>query len=434
MTTGDVTIDATGLTCQAFVCLSYPYPFVGGNSITMTAADDLNGEFTNIFNMISFSVSGINGYVVLLRGEYIDATRTSMNLGAVQSIDTTILAEVPEPGLGVCLAVGCLALAFVRGRVQGRHAGSRASPGLATRRFVHDPWVMTTPSPLSKKKIEVLGHQMAYHERGEGDPIVLLHGNPTSSYLWRNIVPHLESLGRCIVPDLIGMGDSQKLADPGPGSYRFVEHRQFLDALLEKLDVSQNVTWVIHDWGSALGFDWANRHRASVRAIAYMEAIVAPIPSWDEWPKAAQPVFQGFRSEKGEEMVLEQNLFIEGMLPGSIIRKLSDEEMNEYRRPFASGGEDRRPTLTWPREIPIEGEPADVVEIVREYGAWLSSSDVPKLLINAEPGAILRKSALEFCRAWPNQEETTVAGIHFIQEDSPDEIGQAIADWLSRIP
>ncbi len=293
---------------------------------------------------------------------------------------------------------------------------------------------MTTTSPLSKKKIEVLGHQMAYHERGEGDPIVLLHGNPTSSYLWRNIVPHLESLGRCIVPDLIGMGDSQKLADPGPGSYRFVEHRQFLDALLEKLDVSQNVTWVIHDWGSALGFDWANRHRASVRAIAYMEAIVAPIPSWDEWPKAAQPVFLGFRSEKGEEMVLEQNLFIEGMLPGSIIRKLSDEEMNEYRRPFASGGEDRRPTLTWPREIPIEGEPADVVEIVREYGAWLSSSDVPKLLINAEPGAILRKSALEFCRAWPNQEETTVAGIHFIQEDSPDEIGQAIANWLSRIP
>ncbi len=292
---------------------------------------------------------------------------------------------------------------------------------------------VTTAIPLEKQYIEVLGHQMAYHERGEGDPIVLLHGNPTSSYLWRNIVPHLENLGRCIVPDLIGMGDSDKLANPGPGSYRFVEHRKFLDALFEALDVRENVTLVIHDWGSALGFDWANRHREAVRAIAYMEAIVAPIPSWDDWPQAARAAFEGFRSEKGEEMVLEQNLFIEGMLPGSIIRKLSDEEMSEYRRPFTEAGEDRRPTLTWPREIPLVGEPKDVVEIATQYGEWLSSSDVPKLLINAEPGAILRKSALEFCRAWPNQEEVTVPGIHFIQEDSPDEIGEAIAGWLGRL-
>ncbi len=292
---------------------------------------------------------------------------------------------------------------------------------------------MTTSAPLSKTKIEVLGHQMAYHERGEGDPIVLLHGNPTSSYLWRNIVPHLEGLGRCIVPDLIGMGDSQKLADPGPDSYRFVEHRRFLDALLEKLDVRENVTFVIHDWGSALGFDWANRHRDAVRAIAYMEAIVAPFASWDEWPKAARAHFEGFRSEKGEEMVLEQNMFVEGMLPSSIIRKLSDEEMAEYRRPFERAGEDRRPTLTWPRQIPIEGAPADVVLIAKDYANWLAGSEIPKLLINAEPGAILRKSMLELCRAWPNQEEITVAGIHFIQEDSADEIGEAIADWLSRI-
>jgi haloalkane dehalogenase len=235
------------------------------------------------------------------------------------------------------------------------------------------------------------------------------------------------------VPDLIGMGDSQKLADSGPNAYRFVDHRRFLDGLLDALDVRENVTLVIHDWGSALGFDWANRHRDAIRGIAYMEAIVAPIKSWNEWPKAAQPVFQGFRSEKGEEMVLEKNLFIEGMLPSSIIRKLSDEEMNEYRRPFLNPGEDRRPTLTWPREIPIEGEPAEVVEIVQRYADWLSTSDVPKLLINADPGAILRKDVLDFCRTWPNQEEITVKGTHFIQEDSPDEIGRAVADWLSRI-
>jgi len=310
---------------------------------------------------------------------------------------------------------------------------SLARFGLATSRLVVDPLCMSTTRPLSKKKIEILGHQMAYHERGEGDPIILLHGNPTSSYLWRNVVPHLENSGRCIVPDLIGMGDSQKLADSGPGAYRFVEHRKFLDGLLEALDVRENVTFVIHDWGSALGFDWANRHRDAVRGIAYMEAIVAPIASWDEWPKAARATFEGFRSEKGEEMVLEQNLFIEGMLPSSILRKLSDDEMNEYRRPFLNAGEDRRPTLTWPREIPIEGEPADVVAIVRDYADWLSKSDIPKLLVNAEPGAILRKAALDFCRTWPNQEEITVKGIHFIQEDSPDEIGRAVADWLSRI-
>jgi haloalkane dehalogenase len=292
---------------------------------------------------------------------------------------------------------------------------------------------MTTTAALSKKKIEILGHQMAYHERGEGNPIVLLHGNPTSSYLWRNIVPHLENLGRCIVPDLIGMGDSEKLADSGPDAYRFVDHRRYLDALLEALDVRQNVTLVIHDWGSALGFDWANRHREAMRAIAYMEAIVAPIASWDEWPKAARPIFQGFRSKNGEEMVLNQNLFIEGMLPSSILRKLSDDEMNEYRRPFLNAGEERRPMLTWPREIPIAGDPIEVVEIVSDYGAWLSTSDLPKLLINAEPGAILRKSALEFCRRWPNQKEVSVPGIHFIQEDSPDEIGEAIADWLTQI-
>jgi haloalkane dehalogenase len=274
---------------------------------------------------------------------------------------------------------------------------------------------------------------MAYHERGEGDPIVLLHGNPTSSYLWRDVVPHLEASGRCIVPDLIGMGDSQKLANSGPDQYRFVAHRRFLDALLEALDVRQNVAFVVHDWGSALGFDWANRHRDAIRAVAYMEAIVQPVASWKDWPKAVQPIFQAFRSEKGEAMILEKNLFIEAVLPSSIQRKLSDAEMNEYRKPFAKAGEDRRPTLTWPREIPIEGEPADVAKIVADYAAWLASSQLPKLFLSADPGAILRGKARDFCRTWPNQEEISVSGIHFIQEDSHDEIGQAIADWLARI-
>ena len=281
----------------------------------------------------------------------------------------------------------------------------------------------------SKKHIEVLGKQMAYSEVGEGDPILFLHGNPTSSYLWRNIIPHLESRGRCIAPDLIGMGDSERLDAPGPDSYRFVEHREYLDALLEKLGVTQHVTLVIHDWGSALGFDWANRHRDAVKGIAYMEAIVAPL-SWDEWPKAAAAIFQGLRSPKGEEMVLEHNVFVEQVLPTSVIRDLSDEEMAVYRRPFEDAGESRRPTLTWPRQIPLEGEPADVVEIVKAYGEWLAKAPLPKLFINAVPGAILRGAAREFCRSWPNTTEVTVEGIHFIQEDSPDEIGQAIAEWL----
>jgi haloalkane dehalogenase len=290
-----------------------------------------------------------------------------------------------------------------------------------------------TTAALEKKKIQVLGHEMAYHERGSGDPIVLLHGNPTSSYLWRDVVPHLEGSGRCIVPDLIGMGDSQKLADSGPDRYTFVEHRRFLDALLEALDVRENVTLVIHDWGSALGFDWANRHRDAVKGIAYMESIVAPVPSWDQWPKPVIPVFQGFRSEKGEEMVLDNNLFIEGVLPSSIKRKLSDEEMNEYRRPFVNAGEDRRPTLTWPRQIPIEGEPLEVVEIVQSYADWLSTSDVPKLFFDAQPGAILRKDVRDFCLAWPNQKVIEIEGIHFVQEDSPDEIGQGVAEWLKAL-
>jgi len=280
-----------------------------------------------------------------------------------------------------------------------------------------------------KRSVSVRGKRMAYVEVGEGDPIVFLHGNPTSSYLWRNVIPHLAGRGRCIAPDLIGMGDSEKLDDSGPGRYRFVEHREYLDALLAALGVGDRVVLVVHDWGSALGFDWANRHRKAVRGIAYMEAIVKPL-TWDEWPPPVKPVFQALRSPAGEKMILEQNVFVEQILPGAVLRPLSDAEMAVYRRPFAVPGEGRRPTLSWPREIPVEGQPADVDEIVRAYGQWLSTAAVPKLFVDAEPGAILRGAAREFCRTWPEQTEVRVKGVHFVQEDSPDEIGRAIAEWL----
>jgi len=269
---------------------------------------------------------------------------------------------------------------------------------------------------------------------GQGDPIVLLHGNPTSSYLWRNVLPYLQPLGRCIAPDLIGMGDSDKLPNSGPGSYRFVEHRRYLDALLEARDVRERVTFVIHDWGSALGFDWANRHREAVKGIAYMEAIVVP-QHWDHWDKfGMRPALQGLRSEAGEEMVLRDNFFIETILPKAILRTLSAEEMAEYRRPFAEPGEGRRPTLTWPREIPIEGEPADVAAIVAASGEWLTKARVPKLFVKGEPGGILSSGAdLDFVRKLLAQTEVTVAGIHYVQEDSPDEIGRAIAGWMGTL-
>jgi haloalkane dehalogenase len=279
-----------------------------------------------------------------------------------------------------------------------------------------------------KQRATVRGKSMAYVEMGSGDPIVFLHGNPTSSYLWRNVMPHLSDQGRCLAPDLIGMGDSEKLEPSGPERYAFVEHREYLDGLLEALGVRTNVTLVVHDWGSALGFDWACRHPEAVRGIAYMEAIVQPV-TWAQWPEAARPVFEGFRSPAGEDMVLEKNVFVEAVLPGSILRNLTEEEMAVYRRPFADAGEGRRPTLTWPRQIPIDGEPADVHDIVGRYGAWLAASDVPKLFVNAEPGAILIGEPREFCRGWPNQQEVTVKGVHFVQEDSPDEIGRAIAAW-----
>ena len=280
-----------------------------------------------------------------------------------------------------------------------------------------------------KKYVTVLGKKMAYCEIGEGDPIVFQHGNPTSSYLWRNIMPHLETHGRCIAIDLIGMGDSEKLEDSGDNTYSYHIQKKYFDACLEELGIHDNITLVIHDWGSALGFHWAQEHPSQVKGICYMEGIVMPL-IWEDWNQDAKGIFQGFRSEAGTEMILRKNLFIEAVLPGSIIRDLSTEEMDEYRRPFINEL-DRRPTLDWPRHIPIENHPKDICEIVKSYGEWMSVNEIPKLFINAEPGAILTGQQREFCRTWKNQTEVTVSGSHFIQEDSPHEIGSAICEWLN---
>ncbi len=286
--------------------------------------------------------------------------------------------------------------------------------------------------PYSRRRVPVSGGgaEMAYVDTGgplvEGEGVVVfLHGNPTSSYLWRNVIPHLAPVARCLAPDLMGMGESDGAPD---GGYRFVDHRRYLDAWFGAVLPEGAVTLVVHDWGSALGFDWARRHPERVRGLAYMEAIVRPV-TWDEWPEAARQVFQGFRSPAGESMVLERNIFVERVLPGSTLKGISAEAMEVYRRRYAEPGESRRPTLAWPREIPIDGEPPDVVAIVAEYAEWLSQTATPKLFVNAEPGAILTGPQREFCRAWPNQREVTVAGVHFVQEDSPGEIGGAIAEW-----
>lgn len=283
--------------------------------------------------------------------------------------------------------------------------------------------------PHPRQRVAVLDSEIAYVDVGRGKPIVLLHGNPTSSYLWRNIIPHLQGFGRCLAPDLIGMGDSGVAAD---GSYRFADHRRYLDGWFAALGLERDVVLVLHDWGSALGFHWAHRHAHAVRGIAYMEAIVRPV-TWAEWPDNARRVFQNMRGPGGEEMVLQKNVFVERILPGSVLRGLTEAEMAVYRKRFVEPGESRRPTLTWPRQIPIEGEPKDVVDLVAAYGKWLETAPVPKLFVNAEPGSILTGAQRDYCRSWANQREVTVKGSHFIQEDSPDEIGRAVAAFIQEL-
>jgi haloalkane dehalogenase len=287
---------------------------------------------------------------------------------------------------------------------------------------------ISATDPHPRHRVRVLDTEMVHVDTGRGDPVVFLHGNPTSSYLWRNVIPHVAPESRCLAPDLVGMGDSARAP---AGSYRFVDHSRYLDAWFDAVGLTRDVTLVVHDWGSALGFHWARRHPERVRGLVYMEALVRPL-TWEEWPEAARKVFQAMRSPAGEEMVLQKNVFVERILPASVLRGLTEAEMSVYRRPYREAGESRRPTLTWPREIPIGGEPADVVAIAAEYARWLAQSDVPKLFVNAEPGTILTGAQREFCRAWPRQEEVTVRGSHFIQEDSPDEIGRAIATFVGR--
>jgi haloalkane dehalogenase len=287
---------------------------------------------------------------------------------------------------------------------------------------------ISSDDPYLRRRVFVLDTELAYVDAGQGEPVVFLHGNPTRSYLWRNVIEHVVPESRCLAPDLVGMGDSGKAP---AGSYRFVDHARYLDAWFEALQLERNVTLVVHDWGSALGFHWAHRHPDRVRGLVYMEAIVRPV-TWQEWPEPARKIFQALRSPAGEDMVLQKNVFVERILPASVLRGLTDSEMAVYRRPYRDPGESRRPTLTWPREIPIDGEPADVTAIVDAYARWLAGSDVPKLFINAEPGTILTGAQREFCRRWPNQQEVTVRGSHFIQEDSPAEIGQAVAAFVTR--
>ena len=293
--------------------------------------------------------------------------------------------------------------------------------------------MISAEMPYEKKYQDVNGKKIAYVEVGEGDPIVLLHGNPTSSYLWRNVIPELTGKGRVIAPDLIGQGDSDKLpASEGPDRYSFLTAYDYLDGLLQAIGAATNVTLVIHDWGSGLGFYWAQQHPDALRGIAYMEGIVCPV-DWDDWPEGARGIFQGFRSEKGEDLVLQRNMFVEAVLPSSVMRGLGEEEMQHYRAPFSTP-DDRQPTLSWPRQIPISGEPADMVDLVSSYGQWMAgNASLPKLFINADPGSILTGKARDFCRTWPNQTEVTVKGTHFIQEDSPVEIGQAVAGWMDSL-
>jgi haloalkane dehalogenase len=284
-----------------------------------------------------------------------------------------------------------------------------------------------------KRTIDVLDSRMAYVEVGEGSPVVFLHGNPSSSYLWRNVLPHLSGVGRLIAPDLIGMGDSAKLPPGDPDRYRFVHHARYLDAFLRAVGADRDVVLVLHDWGGALGFDWANRHRGAVRGLAYMETFVRPLTLRD-LPDGFHAPLQALRSPDGERLVLDENFFIEQALPGFTLRPMPAATLAEYQRPFAAPGEDRRPTLAWPREVPLDGAPGDVAALIGFYASWLAQSDVPKLFVDAEPGVFITGAVRDFCAAWPNQTRVTVEGGHFVQEDAPDEVGRVLAAWRRELP
>lgn len=275
------------------------------------------------------------------------------------------------------------------------------------------------------------GLRVAYREAGRGPGIVLLHGNPTSSYLWRDVLPVLGRFGRCVAPDLVGMGRSAPLPDPGPGRYRFADHRRVLDGLLDQLDLGP-IVLVGHDWGGVLAMDWARRHPDAVRGIAYLETLVSPL-SWSAPNAPAPDLFRALRGPEGERLVLAENVFVEVVLQAGTLRALDPATLAAYRRPFTAPGESRRPMLTWAREIPLDGEPADVHAVAAANAAWMASSAVPKLFVNGEPGALLTGPSREECRHWPNQIEVTVPGLHFLPEDSSGLIAEALSEWLGTL-
>ncbi len=284
----------------------------------------------------------------------------------------------------------------------------------------------------TKKYKDIKNSKIAFIDEGSGDTFLFLHGNPTSSFLWRNIAPHVEDIGRIVIPDLIGMGDSDKLEGVDNPGYKYHGQYSYLTALMDELDLGDNIHLIIHDWGSAMGFQFARENQDRIKSITYMEAIVMPL-TWDQWPDPATKIFGLFRSEAGEELVLEKNFFVERILLADSSTGYTEEEENEYIRPFINPGEDRRPTLTWPRQIPLDGEPSEVVEEVRLNAEFHKESDIPKLFINADPGSILIGDQREFARSWKNQTEITVSGNHFIQEDSSEEIGAALRNFVESL-
>ncbi|HUO32202.1 MAG TPA: haloalkane dehalogenase [Bryobacteraceae bacterium] len=293
---------------------------------------------------------------------------------------------------------------------------------------------MITSKPYAElKRREVKGVRMAYIDEGKGNAIVFQHGQPASSYVWRNVMPHLEGMGRLVACDLVGMGESDKL-DPslGPGRYSLATHRNYLFNLWDQLDLGNRIVLVLDDWGAVMGFEWARQNSHRVRGIVHMEAIAAPL-NWPDIPEYGHPLFKALRSQEGERMVLDENIFIEKILPQAVIRHLTDEELNHYRSPFRNSGEDRRAMLSWPRSLPIDGEPAEVAEVVSRNCNWLAKSDVHKLFINGDPGTLARGRLREIIRRWPNQTEVTVKGRKLLQEDSPEEIGAAMAKFVNSL-
>ncbi|PTX56355.1 haloalkane dehalogenase [Litoreibacter ponti] len=288
--------------------------------------------------------------------------------------------------------------------------------------------------PFEKRLVEVNGSKMAYVDEGEGPVVLFLHGNPTSSYLWRNIIPFVTEDHRAIAVDLIGMGDSDK---PDIG-YTFADHAAYLDGFIAALDL-QDITLVIHDWGSVLGMRYARLNEGNVKAIAFMEAGIPPAlpaPSLEAMGPQNAELFAMLRSPAGDEAVLQNNFFVEEVLGKfGVATPLSDEVLAQYRKPFPTP-ESRKPTLVWPRQIPIAGEPADTGAVITANGEWLYSTDMPKLMLHVAPGALMPPPVVEYVKANASNLEDVFLGpgVHFVQEDHPTAIGRALRDWIDRLP